>query len=133
MRFVLDACALIAYVRNEPGAEEIEKLLLGHDTCMIHALNACEVYYDVLRTEGERVAASILADFEAVGVLTRQDMDPPFWQQAGRYKALLRRISLADAIAVALTSREKAMLITCDRKEFIPVQEQGLCSVQFIR
>jgi hypothetical protein len=44
---VLDACALIAYLRGEPGSDVIEALLLDPDVpSLIHAINLCEVYYD---------------------------------------------------------------------------------------
>mgnify|MGYP001616994244 CR=1 FL=1 len=46
MTFVLDACAIIALLRNEAGAEITDRLLL-EQTCMAHAVNLCEVYYDL--------------------------------------------------------------------------------------
>jgi hypothetical protein len=43
MNFVFDACALIAYLRNEPGAEVVEDLLIRYpNRCLIHAANLCE-------------------------------------------------------------------------------------------
>jgi PIN domain nuclease of toxin-antitoxin system len=55
MTFVLDACAIIALLRNEAGAEITDRLLL-EQTCMAHAVNLCEVYYDFLKAENENVA-----------------------------------------------------------------------------
>lgn len=63
MIVVLDACAIIAFLRNEAGADIIEELLLEpNNDCFVHAINLCEVYYDFLRVSGELVAKSAIHD-----------------------------------------------------------------------
>lgn len=47
MAIVLDACAIIAFLRDEEGADVVESALLGSE-CVIHAVNLCEVYKDCL-------------------------------------------------------------------------------------
>ena len=45
MTFATDACALIAYLRKEPGAEVVPAVLTdASNTCLIHAVNLCEVF-----------------------------------------------------------------------------------------
>ena len=103
MTYVLDAGAMIAYLRGEPGADAVASLLLDPThQCFAHAINLCEVYYDFFRAAGEQVAQEAIQDLEAVGVNTRADLSPAFWQAAGALKALQRRISLADCFAVTL-------------------------------
>jgi PIN domain nuclease of toxin-antitoxin system len=63
MTFVLDACAIIALLRNEAGAEITEQLLL-EQTCIAHAVNLCEVYYDFLKAENESIAREAISDSE---------------------------------------------------------------------
>lgn len=135
MACVMDACALIALLRNEPGCEVVRLLLVDDDTrCFIHAVNLCEVYYDCLRSYGEPQAEQMLADLSACGLLLCEDMDAGFWKMAGRLKAR-GRISLADAFAVTLAEREEAILITSDHHEFDPLLAAGELPVQvrFIR
>ncbi|WP_293066378.1 PIN domain-containing protein [Okeania sp. SIO2B3] len=56
MNIVLDACAVIAFFRDESGAEKVEKYLSDSQyNSLIHAINMCEVYYDFWRSEGEEV------------------------------------------------------------------------------
>lgn len=47
--FVLDACALIAFLANEQGAAEVEEVLkagsTGEATLYINKVNLLEVYY----------------------------------------------------------------------------------------
>lgn len=41
---VLDACAIIAYLRDEPGASEVADVLLNPEyQCFAHSINLCEV------------------------------------------------------------------------------------------
>ena len=132
---VLDACALIALLRNEPGGGEVRSLLTDEAChCFIHAVNLCEVYYDCLRNYDEAQADQMLADLTACGLLLRDDMDARFWKKAGHLKAQ-GRISLADAFAVTLAEREQAVLVTSDHHEFDPLLASGLLpvSVRFIR
>jgi len=134
MASVLDACAMIAYLRGEPGADVVEALFLDKNTpCFAHAVNLCEVYYDFMRTADENTARSAIADLEAKGLNIREDMDSQFWQEAGRYKATIKKISLADCFAMALANRIQADLYTSDHHEFDPITASGICSVKFIR
>lgn len=55
------------------------------------------------------------------------------WRTAGRLKARLRRISLADCFALALTLREGGTLVTSDHHELDAVQAAGICPIRFIR
>jgi PIN domain nuclease of toxin-antitoxin system len=139
MSFVLDACAMIAFLRGESGADVVESLILDED-CMIHAVNLCEVYYDcLLREEEENLARAIIADIESLGIVSRADMDTQFWQDVGLHKAKIRRASLqtplADCFAMSLAKREDATLVTSDHHEFDPIIASELCScsVMFIR
>lgn len=132
MTFVLDACAIIALLRDEAGAETAERLLLEQQ-CMAHAVNLCEVYYDFLRAEGEDVAFEAIDDLEKFGLIFREDMDPEFWKEAGSYKATIKRVSLADCFAIALANREQAILVTSDHHEFDYISEQEICQIMFIR
>ncbi|MGB7488581.1 MAG: type II toxin-antitoxin system VapC family toxin [Phormidesmis sp.] len=133
MVYVLDACAVIAYERNEVGIEVVRKILLSDDICWMHTINVCEVYYDFLRVGGVDAAEKVMEDLNGFGVQLYAKTDDALWKEAARYKADLRRISLADCFALALTKQLSATLVTSDRKEFSTVRERGLCRVQFIR
>ncbi len=132
MTLVLDANALIALLNDEPGALLVRDLLRA-ESCHIHAINLCEVYYDFLRVDGPAGAEQMLADVVQLQVTVHEDMDSEFWQQVGRYKADLRRISLADCFCLTLANRLGAEVVTSDHHEFDTVESKGLCAVRFIR
>ncbi|MEI6415866.1 MAG: type II toxin-antitoxin system VapC family toxin [Pseudomonadota bacterium] len=134
MIVVLDACAMIAFLRDEPGAATVEQYLKnGESECLAHAINLCEVLYDFIRTAGEQNAHQAIQDLLADGVQCRSDMDTEFWQVAAHLKATHRRISLADCFAVALANRVDAQLLTTDHHEFDPLVEKNICRFEFIR
>lgn len=133
MIYVLDACAMIAYLNGEAGAEVVDQLIGDprHD-CHAHAINLCEVYYDFIRRADETTAEQAIDDLTAAGVNDRDDFDAPFWREAGKLKAG-RRLSLADALAVSLAKRLGAELVTSDHHEFDALVAAGVCPVLSIR
>ena len=132
MIYVLDACAMLAYLRNETGADVVERALLDTNSqCIAHAINLCEVYYIVHRDSGERDADSAIEDLKSVGVIERNDLDEAFWKAVGRLKAG-GGISIPDCFAVTLSNNVGGTVLTSDHKEFDPVAAAG-CSITFIR
>src|SRR5208282_2396833 len=102
MNRVLDACAMIAFLRDEPGAEFVQTILTHPtDRCFAHAVNLCEVYYDFLRSSDARTARMAIEDLQRVGIRTRRDMSKAFWQRIGALKGTIQKISLADCFALA--------------------------------
>jgi ribonuclease VapC len=113
---VLDSFALIAYFRDEPGAEGMENLLVtaGKKDSPLHMtdVNYAEVKYSIVKKDGAAAwgeAAKILAglpiDFHST---TRALSDT-----AADFKARFK-MSLADAFAAALAKEKKAELVTGD-------------------
>lgn len=134
MTYILDACALIAYVRGESGNLVVEDILLdSRSRIAMHAINACEAYYDFVRTDGHALAESVISDSLAAGVEIMEDLDVSLWKAAGDLKAELRRISLADSFALSFAARMDATLVTSDHKEFDKLVGKGICEILFIR
>jgi PIN domain nuclease of toxin-antitoxin system len=134
MIYVLDACAMIAFLRNEVGADVVEQAMLEvNSQCMAHSINMCEVFYNVHRDSGETVAIDATDDLRAVGVIERNDSDQTFWQEVGKLKAVQKKVSLADCCAIALTNRVGGTLLTSDHHELDPIAAAGICSITFIR
>ncbi len=132
MPLVLDACAMIAFLRNEPGAEVVDSLLTDKD-CIAHAINMCELFYDFARSSGEETAQQAVDDLLSIGLTLREDMDTLFWQDAGKLKAEIKRISLADCFAIALARKMNAKLVTTDHHELDPLVDRNICDFLFIR
>lgn len=130
---VLDACALIAYLRNEAGAQIVADTLADQETCCLaHKINLLEVYYDVVRQKGKSSAREALTMLRLDGVETRADFQWSFLHNVGDLKAT-EKLSLADCFGFALASQENAVLMTSDHHEFDRLLERYPKSIQFIR
>ncbi len=132
MMCVLDACALLAYLRGEDGAQQVADLLVNQ-TCCVHPANLCEVFYGYSRERGESAGYEALETLQGLGLMLFEETDLDFWMQAGIHKVRLGRISLADCLCLTLAQRLDAELITSDHHEFDQVAQQNLCRVRFIR
>jgi predicted nucleic acid-binding protein len=131
---VLDASAMIAYLRGEPGADVVESALSGDgEPCVAHAINLCEVYYKFVRVSGEAVATSAIQDLKDTGLIVRIDLDEAFWHDVGRHKATIGSIPLADCFVVTLANRLDTEVVTADHPDFDRIADEGICRVTFIR
>ena len=86
MGTVIDASALIAFLRDEPGADVVENVLPGPEKCYAHALNLCEVYYDFFRASNQDAAEAAISDLLGLAIEERTDMDAEFWRDVGASK-----------------------------------------------
>ncbi len=113
---VLDSFALIAYFRDEMGAELVENLLVaaGRKDAPLHMsdVNYAEVRYSIVNRDGADAWA------EAANVLDSLPIDfhstnRTLADSAAKFKIQFK-ISLANAFAVALAKEKKAELVTGD-------------------
>ncbi len=125
---------MIAYLRNEPGAEIVEEVLTAPGSqCFAHSINLCEVFYDFFRSTDETEAANAITDLSAAGIAERNDFDQDFWTAAGRLKGAHRRISLADCCGLSLARRLDAQFLTTDHRELDSIAAAGSYRIRFIR
>jgi ribonuclease VapC len=133
MNLALDASAVIALLRSEPGAEVVEQLILDSaNVSYMHAINACEVYYDALLVGNEEEAEAILRDIKSWGVIVSEEMDEALWLESARNKAYLR-LPLGDCFLLAMAGRIGGEVVTADRGDLEPVAALGKFPIRFIR
>lgn len=131
--YVLDACALIAYLRDEPGADHISDIFdnMQH-TVLIHAITLGEVYYDTHRFSGVDNAQQVLKDILSLPVTVIRELSDALLTDAGNFKAS-NRISYADSFVLALAQQKNAVIVTSDHHEFEPIDENTSISFLWIR
>ena len=116
---IFDACALIALSEKEEGSDLLASFLEdGENTCFVHSINLCEVYYQMYREKSKAEAIAITAGFLDLGVLLRDDMDIEFLQAAGELKAIHKRVSLADCCAMALAKGLPVRQVPMKRSQY---------------
>ena len=118
---VLDAHALMVLFNDEPGADEVENILLkaesGGPKLLMSVVNWGEIYYSILRGASQELAdakAHEIAGMQIEHVPLDAD-DLELVRQAAAFKAT-RKMSYADCFAAALAKIKNAELVTGDRE-----------------
>ncbi len=122
---VLDSHALVAYFRDEPGAEQVEALLTkaaqADRPLRMTEVNYAEVKYTLIRKDGPAAwgaAARILVGLPIEFLPADRELADAAADFKSRFK-----LSLADAFAAALAKKHKAELVTGD-PEFKAVEKE---------
>ena len=114
--YVLDACALLRLAQDEPGADQVEKILnaaqAGECRVLMHQINLGEVVYRIGKGFGWAVAERKQAEIGLLPIETVAFSNEIFWA-AVKLKAHYP-MSYADCFAAALAIRQEAMLLTSD-------------------
>jgi predicted nucleic acid-binding protein len=134
--FVIDACALIAFLADEEGADKVEGILKnarnGKCRLYINKLNLLEIYYGIYREDGKEKAEEVLKRISSLPVKVINSLKDKVFKEAGRLKATYR-ISLADSIALAEALEKKARLMTSDHHEFDEIEDKETMNFYWIR
>jgi len=120
-RYVLDACALVAYINDEIGSDMIERILneaiANKALLSMGKVNLLEVYYGVFRDFGYEKANEVLDEILSLPIQIISDLNDDVFKAAGRLKAE-NKISLADSLALGLAIVTGDHLLTADHHEF---------------
>lgn len=133
---VLDAHALMVLFNDEPGADEVERILLkaesGLPKLLMSIVNWGEIYYSILRGASQEMADSKAHEIAGMRIeLVPVDADNlELVRQAALFKAT-KKMSYADCFAAALAKIKNAELVTGD-SEF-KVVEGDLKKIRWLR
>jgi len=134
--YVLDACALIAFLTDEEGAELVEALLFEASIqkvdLLMNKVNFLEIYYGIYRDDGIQEANSAMEKILNLPLTIIDTLTDDLFYEAGKLKAE-NKISLADAIAIGEANVRGVELVTCDHHEFDPLVEEGKMRACWIR
>jgi PIN domain nuclease of toxin-antitoxin system len=124
--YVLDACALLALLHDEAGADIVAEIInsanAGAAEISIHKANLLEVYYDIYRSAGKPRADQIISEIKTRPIRIISDIGDALFEEAGRLKSLYK-ISFADTFALAAASVASAALLTADHHEMNRVEK----------
>jgi predicted nucleic acid-binding protein len=135
--YLLDACAVIALLDNEKGADVVSGLLdsakRGEISLSMNAANLIEVYYDRIRSVGTGEADNTIRKiYESFPISIIEGNNPAIVREAAYFKAT-GKMSFADAILVATARCIGATVVTCDHVELEPVERQTQIPFLWIR
>ena len=134
--YVLDACALLAMINNEPGADKVEailrKALLGNVEVYMSKINVYEVYYGIYRANGQEMAEEVYSLIKKQPINIIDSFSDDVFMEAARLKVRYK-MSLADSIALGESIVRKAELLSSDHHEFDVVEKEEGIKFYWIR
>jgi predicted nucleic acid-binding protein len=119
LTYILDACALIAFLAEERGKgyEEVKALFnraeAGEISISMSIVNLVEVYYGFLQERGEQAADAIMSDAADLPITVINTINGAVYREAVRFKAACP-MSLADAFLCASAKDLSAVIVTKD-------------------
>ena len=127
--FLLDSHAIIAYLEDEPSAQKVEELLRNNATLYMCSINLGEVYYILLRENGQVQAENALkniieSDIELI------EADWPLVKKAAEIKSK-GKISYADCFAIAAANKVGAWVVTGD-PEFKIAEKEKIARIEWL-
>lgn len=129
--YILDTSALLAYIEDEEGADDIETLFInaesGNIEIYISFISLTEIFYITIQERGEAEALKRIELIQSLAVKVIESYED-LNLNAGRLKAV-NRMSLADSFIAALCREYKGVLVHKDpefEKASPPIQEYRL-------
>jgi predicted nucleic acid-binding protein len=133
--YVLDSSAMIAFFRDEAGAEKVNETLdkaavLQYQVLMHHA-SVAELYYDTMR-RGEQKEELILESLKQYPITFVENITEQLIKWIGYFKTTYK-ISFADSFVLATAKIYNAKVVTSDHHEFDLIDHSGDLDFEWIR
>ena len=134
--FFMDACALIALLAGEPGAEKVRDIIQdaidGKATIKINQINLLEVYYHVINVYNQNEADKMLEKIKEFPIEVIIGLNDDIFKEAGRIKSK-HKIPLGDSIAVAECIIGEGSLVTSDHTDLEKIEKAEKIKINWFR
>ena len=134
--YILDACAVIAVLAGEKGAENVKKIIQdaidGKIIVKINQVNLLEIYYHVCKIYNQEEANKVLDKIKEFPIEIISGLNVNVFKEAGRIKAKYK-IPLGDSIAVAECINNNGILVTSDHNDFIIFEKEKIIKINWFR
>lgn len=111
--YVLDASAMLAYIYDEPGADQVAAILAGEESeVYMNAATLGEVFYDIMQEEGKEAALQALARIRNIRIKIIP-LDEDLALSTANLKGF-SGIPYVDGMAAATALQHNATLVALD-------------------
>jgi predicted nucleic acid-binding protein len=132
----LDACALIALLAGEPGAEKVRDIIQDaineKVVIKINQINLLEVYYHIINVYNQNKANEMLEKIKKFPIEIIVGLDDNTFNEAGRIKSKYK-IPLGDSIVTAECIVRKGTLVTSDHSDLEKIQNVENIKINWFR
>jgi len=119
--YILDACAMVALINREDGAETVDKLfhqaVNGEINLYMSIINLLEVNYGFIGDIGISKTQEILKAIDETPLLVINTISQQAYNEAARIKGTHRKLSLADSVGIATAAELDGFFVTSDHHE----------------
>ena len=116
--YVLDACAMIAVINREDGAEAVDNLFhqaaKGEIKLYMSIINLLEVNYGFIGDIGITKTQEILKAINETPLVVINTISQQTFNEAARIKGTHRKLSLADSVGIATAVELGGIFVTSD-------------------
>jgi predicted nucleic acid-binding protein len=134
--FILDACALIALLAGEHGAQNVKKLIQDaiEEKIIIkmNQINLLEVYYHLCNIYNQKEADKAIKKLKEFPIEIIVGLDEKVFNEAGRIKSKYK-IPLGDSIVVAECIIGNGILVTSDYKDLAKFEKSENIKIEWFR
>jgi len=116
-KYVLDACAVLALLKGEQGAEKVIKVIESDSEVILHSVTLLEIYYNLIKDIGVENANLFFENIVQTKIKIIYEVTENTIKNAGNYKSKYK-ISLGDSFVLATAKMNNAIIITSDHHEF---------------
>jgi predicted nucleic acid-binding protein len=128
VKYILDACALIALINEEDGVDVVDDLIKQAQSenadISMSIVNLIEVYYGYIDERGSVQAAELLETILAYPITIIHTITNPVFREASRLKGTYK-MSLGDAIGLATAINLKGVFVSSDGELAEPEKREG--------
>ena len=116
--YILDACAMIALINREEGAEAVDNLfhqaVKGEAKLYMSIINLLEISYGFIGDIGVTKTQEILKKIDETPLVVISTISQQVYNEAVRIKSTHRRLSLADSVGIATAVELDGIFVTSD-------------------
>ena len=132
-KYVLDSCAIIAFLYGEQGKDTVKDLLNGNNEIYMHSVSVLEVYYDAIkRIESNKADLFLKWIFNDSPIEILHEITENTIRDAGYFKSTYK-ISLGDSFVLATAKSYDARVISSDHHEFDVIEKSENISFLWIK
>ena len=126
MTYIFDACAILALIKKEKGADKVRTLLdeakNKQSIIYMNTINLIEVNYYFYRLLGKEKSASILNEVYSFPINFIDTIDDVIFSETSRLKVQYA-IPLGDSIGLATAIKIGGAFVTADHSDFEQIEK----------
>jgi len=115
-KFVLDACAVLALLKEEQGMDIVKKVIESDAEVFLHAVTFLEIYYNITKEFGTDDANLFFESITQTKIKIIYEITRDTIKNAGYFKSKYK-ISLGDSFVLATARLYNAKIISSDHHE----------------